>query len=254
MVTVVARESALEDTQDRLLGGRVVLRQPRRGYRVAIDSVLLAAAVPLKPGDRAIDLGCGVGAVSLCLLSRQPELQVFGVERQAVLAGLARRNAAENGWADRFTVEELDFTSSPEGWEGQFDHAVLNPPYHDAARQRPSPNAVKAAANHTAPAALPAALASARVSLKHKGRVTLVHRADALSEILEAMVGFGEIAICPLWPKAGRPAKRVIVSARKGMKSGSAILPGLVLHEADGAYTPTAHGILTEGRELELLG
>lgn len=253
MVTAAARESALETTQDRLLGGRVVLHQPRDGYRVAIDSVLLAAAVPVKAGESVVDLGCGVGAISLCLLSRQPELQVVGVERQAVLAELARRNAAENGWAGRFTVEELDFTSSPNSWQGRFDHAVLNPPYHDAVRQRPSPNAVKAMANHAAPAALTAALASARASLKHKGRVTLVHRADALGEILDAMQGFGEIAVCPLWPKAGRPAKRVIVSARKGVKSGSVLLPGLVLHEEDGAYTSAAATVLESGRGLDLL-
>ena len=33
-------------TDDSLLGGRVALRQPAEGYRVAIDPVLLAAAVP----------------------------------------------------------------------------------------------------------------------------------------------------------------------------------------------------------------
>ena len=37
-------------TEDALLGGRVVLRQPAAGYRAAIDPVLLAAAVPARGG------------------------------------------------------------------------------------------------------------------------------------------------------------------------------------------------------------
>ena len=57
-------------TEDRLLGGKVRLRQPRDGYRAAIDPVLLAASVPAKPGERVLDLGTGAGAAALCLMAR----------------------------------------------------------------------------------------------------------------------------------------------------------------------------------------
>ena len=50
----------MEVSEDKLLGGRVRLRQPIRGYRVAIDSILLASAVPAKRGSRVLDLGAGV--------------------------------------------------------------------------------------------------------------------------------------------------------------------------------------------------
>ena len=63
---------------DLTLGGRVRLRQPAEGYRVAVDPVLLAAAVPAGPGSRVLDLGCGVGAAALCLLTRVPEAEVTG--------------------------------------------------------------------------------------------------------------------------------------------------------------------------------
>ena len=39
-------------TEDALLGGRVRLLQPARGYRVAIDAVLLAAAMALRVPSR----------------------------------------------------------------------------------------------------------------------------------------------------------------------------------------------------------
>src|SRR5690349_12697346 len=91
-------------TEDALLDGRVHLLQPRRGYRVAVDAVLLAAAVHPRAGERVLDLGAGVGAVGLCLARRVPDCTIVGVELQPALADLARRNAALNGLGDRLQI------------------------------------------------------------------------------------------------------------------------------------------------------
>jgi tRNA1(Val) A37 N6-methylase TrmN6 len=72
-------------TRDALLAGKVALWQPTRGYRVAVDPVLLAAAVEPKAGDRVLDMGCGVAAISLCLLARCPDISVVGLERNVDL-------------------------------------------------------------------------------------------------------------------------------------------------------------------------
>ena len=88
-------ETAL--TEDALLGGRVRLLQPSRGYRVAVDAVLLAAAVEAAPGECVLDLGAGVGAVGLCIAARVPGCSIVGVELQSELAALAARNATLNG-------------------------------------------------------------------------------------------------------------------------------------------------------------
>ena len=37
-----------EVTQDAVLGGRLLLKQPRRGHRVGHDAILLAAACPAR--------------------------------------------------------------------------------------------------------------------------------------------------------------------------------------------------------------
>lgn len=47
-------------SSDALLGGQLFLRQPKSGYRAAIDPVLLAAAVPKTEG-LVLDAGCGTG-------------------------------------------------------------------------------------------------------------------------------------------------------------------------------------------------
>ena len=62
------------ETEDQLMGGRVRLRQPRDGYRAAIDPVFLAASVAAEPRQLVLDVGCGPGAAMLCLAARVSEL------------------------------------------------------------------------------------------------------------------------------------------------------------------------------------
>ena len=62
----------IETTFDSFLGGQVQVHQPRDGYRAGTDQVLMAAACPAVAGDTVLELGCGVGVASLCLLARVP--------------------------------------------------------------------------------------------------------------------------------------------------------------------------------------
>ena len=57
---------------DAFLGGRLVLRQPARGYRAGADAVMLAAACSARAGERVLELGCGAGAALFCLGARVP--------------------------------------------------------------------------------------------------------------------------------------------------------------------------------------
>jgi tRNA1(Val) A37 N6-methylase TrmN6 len=88
--------------------------------------------------------------------------------------------------------------------------------------------------------------------VKPKGTIVLVHRADRLDEIVSLLHGkAGELIVLPLWPKVGKPAKRLIVRARKGIRTGAAMLPGLVLHESDGKYTAEAEAVLRDGARID---
>jgi tRNA1(Val) A37 N6-methylase TrmN6 len=62
--------------------------------------------------------------------------------------------------------------------------------------------------------------------------------------------GCGSQRLLPLWPHAGEPAKRVLLLARKGGRGPGVVLPGLVLHNADGGYTPAADAVLRGGAGL----
>jgi tRNA1(Val) A37 N6-methylase TrmN6 len=237
--------------EDRLLDGRVRLRQPREGYRVAIDPVLLAAAVPASADERILDLGCGSGAAALCLLARVPECTLVGLERQPALARLAGENAALNGLGARFRVVEGDLLAPPKGLGADFDQVLCNPPFQTAAAAQPARHAERAAAHREGEAELADWIAAGLALLRPKGRLNLIHRADRLDEILALLrPAAGEVAVLPLWPKVGRPAKRVIVQARKASRGPLRLLPGLVLHGDDGAYSAAAQAILRGGAAL----
>src|SRR5262245_6776973 len=79
-------------TEDAALGGRLALRQPRRGHRFGHDAILLAAATGGRAGEHAVDLGAGVGAAGLALAARVPGLSVTLVEVDPALVALAVEN------------------------------------------------------------------------------------------------------------------------------------------------------------------
>ncbi|MCH8038644.1 MAG: methyltransferase [Proteobacteria bacterium] len=241
-------------SEDRLLGGRVRLSQPVEGYRAAIDPVFLAAAVPARAGESVLDLVRGAGAAALCLLARVPGTRVTGLELQADLVRLAGENARANGAADRFFAIAGDVARPPPRLApGAFHHVLCNPPQLMAEGSRPSPNPARDAANREGEARLADWVTAALAMVRPKGSLGFVHRADRLDALLAALVGrAGEIVVFPLWPRRGQAAKRILLRARKGVATPLRLSPGLVLHEADGRFTPAANAVLREGKGLEL--
>lgn len=243
-------------TDDAFLGGRLRLWQPVAGYRAAMDPVLLAAAVPARAGEAVLDLGCGAGAAALCLGARVPGLGLAGLELQAEYAALARANAARNGQV--LDVVEGDVAAMPAALRARvFDHVLTNPPYYGAA----GPAAADAGRDRALREVLPLAdwIAAGLRRLRPGGRITVIQSADRLADLLAALApGAGSVAVLPIAPRAGRPARRVIVAARKGGRGALRLLPPLVLHAApahagDGEdFTDAARAVLRDATALPL--
>lgn len=242
-------EADLSD--DRLLGGRLRFFQPCRGYRVAIDPVLLAAAVAALHGERVLDAGTGTAAAALCLAVRAPGALVVGLERDRELLAIGRRNAAANATVAPIELVAGDLLASPA--LPPFDHVMSNPPYHRRGAATP-PATDTGAAAHSAEVDISAWITACLDRLRPQGRLTLIHRADALAELLAALAELaGDVVVLPLWPSVEAPAaKRVIVAARKGGRGPSRLARGLVLHQPDGRFTEAAEAILRDGAPLPL--
>ena len=236
-------------TEDTLLGGKVRLLQPRRGYRVAVDAVLLATAVDARSGERVLDLGAGVGSVGLCIAARVPGCAVVGIELQSALQEIAERNAVLNGTESRVRTMEHDLAAGLPADLGPFDHVATNPPYLPAAVADPSPDRSKALATVESSAGLARWLAVATAALKSAGTLTIIHRSDRLEEIVDHLtrLGFGEIAT-----KLLPPAARVLVRARRCPILTRYISPPLMLHRTGGGYTDEAEAILRHAAPLAI--
>lgn len=240
-----------EISEDRLLGGRVVLRQPRHGYRAAIDPVLLAAAAPAVAG-RVLDLGCGTGAALLCYGARVPGPGLVGLEVDPASAALARENARLNGQGGRVSVHLGDVADPPRALAaGGFELVLMNPPHDDPNRADPSPDPDRRRARVEGAAGLAVWLRAALRLARPRGRIVLIHRADRLDAILAGLGrGAGAVAVLPLAPGAEAPAKRVIVTARKDVRTPLTLRAPLVLHGPDGAYAAKVAAALNDAAPL----
>ena len=241
-----------ELTEDRWLGGRLALVQPRRGHRVGTDAALLVAGAGT-PEGRIVDVGSGVGAVGLALAKRSPLASADLVEIDPELARLAESNAGSNGLLARVRVLRLDALSRRERREAGLadesaDCVVTNPPFFEARAVRVSPDEGKARA-HVLPGAEAGAtladwIAASIAVLKPGGRFVMIHRPDALRAILEAIGSrLGALALMPVHPTNSASAHRLLVSGVKGSKAPLRLAPALILHGGDGRLTPEADAI-----------
>ena len=242
-----------DTTSDTLLNGRVFLRQPARGYRVGVDPVLLAAAVPVRNNEAVADLGAGAGAAALCLACRVGSAKVTAFEISGEFVALAQQNVHANDVEGRVTVVCADILDSRALPEAHFDHVLSNPPFYREGRGTASPVAGRNRSLRLDEKGIVAWVRSAAKVLKPGGSASFIFSADWLEVLLAAMTPrFGGLRIYPFWARAGANAKRVIVQGRKGSGAPTQFLPGMVLHNGDGSFTEAADAVLRGGRAINI--
>lgn len=243
-------------TRDAFLGGRVHVRQPRAGYRAGIDPVLLAAAIPAKPGETALELGCGASPALCCLGIRMPGLTLAGLELQPGYADLARRNLSENALDG--TILTGDVAQPPAELRAiAADHVLINPPYFEPGTRSPAPDPGReiALAGDTP---LAAWIDTAARRLRPRGTCHVILRTERLPDALIALrARLGSVQALPLLPRAGAAPRLVLLRARKGGRAAFRLHAGLVLHrgdshEVDGDdYAPAIAAVLRDAGALK---
>lgn len=233
-----------------LLRGKVKLLQPKTGFHASLDSVFLGAAVPTKNHWKILDIGCGVGSAGLCVLARNPDISLTGLDIQEDLVDLAHQNVSLNGWRKQCRFFAADLRHEKVIQDNEFNIVMTNPPYHEGGTHTPSPRKMKALSHgeEASGATFENWVKYAHRKLKQGGNLVLIHRADRLDKIiltLEQRRWFGSLEIFPLWSHEGEDAKRVIIRARKERYAPMALKQGMIVHETNGKYTTDAERVLS---------
>lgn len=247
-------------TIDAFLGGRIDIIQPAAGHRAGLDAALLQAMIPENAAGHLVDLGTGTGVVALSAASRALNLQVTGVEIDPDMTAMAEQSLKlpkNQRFIGRVRFLTADAAASRPQREqaglsdGSADWVTMNPPFERAGRVRQSPDRRRSQAHVGDPGALSDWIGTASGLLKSGGKLAVIHRADALAELLEAARGrVGAIAVYPVYPRTNEPATRLLLSGVKGSRSPLEIRPGIVLHEKDGSWTRFAKEILNGQRNI----
>ena len=195
-----------------------------------MDAALLAAAVEMASDERGLEAGCGVGGALLQVAARCPKVRLVGIERDPAALDLAIGNIALNGLEDRVSAMEGDVAERFSNLGlAPVDTVFANPPFFDdpARLRAPAPSRRGA---WIADDGLGAWCAFLLKAVREGGRITLVHRADRLADLLtELAPKAGSFRIRAIHPFADAPAKRVLVRAVKTGKAPLVLLPPLIL-------------------------
>jgi tRNA1Val (adenine37-N6)-methyltransferase len=206
-------------TRDCFFNGKVVLRQPKSGYRFSVDAVILSYLARPERGDTVLDLGTGCGVIPVLLACRHPDIQLIGVEIQNALATFAKQNVDENQMADRIrilTKDMVDLSLSDIGKPA--DLVVTNPPYRKLASGRLNADAQRAVARHELKINLPLLLASARRMLRKGGRFAIIYPAARTIDLAAAMraADLEPKSLTMIHSLASSPARLVVVTGVGG--------------------------------------
>lgn len=240
----MAEEAAPAVTRDAFYGGRLSVSQPARGHRSGTDAILLAAAVSRDCAGLVYDVGAGTGVAGLGVALACPSARVCLVENDAAIAALAEAAVVENAMAGRVSVARCDVLSRDEravALPGKADIIVTNPPFHDAASVRLSPDLGRRSAHALSEdTTLADWIAACLDLLVARGVLIVIHHVKACPELLEALARrTGGVTLLAVHPRRDEPAHRVIVRATQGSRAPFAIAPPLVLHEGN-AFTEAA--------------
>lgn len=235
---------------DTLFDGKVVLYQPKKGYRFSVDAPLLTwFASPDKTISRCADLGCGCGVIGISLLAAQKAHRVVGVEIQPKLASLSLCNAEKNKVAQQFKVVTGSATHPHKLLiEKQFELVVSNPPFWPTDTGRLPPDEERRIARHEISITLNELVQTAQNLLHPKrGRFCIAFPAMRLEILMRAIASTGLNATRALFvhPRPDSSAELVLLEARWGRAGQLKIAPPLHLRNPDGSSSEAAKEILS---------
>jgi tRNA1Val (adenine37-N6)-methyltransferase len=235
-----------DETLDRLLSASIKILQKRKGYRFSIDSILLAHFIRLRGGQKVVDLGTGSGVIPIILGTKVKSTEIWGVEIQADLAEMAKRNVEINGLSGRVHILKGDARNLANRMESEgFDIVLTNPPYRRIRSGRLNLQRERAIARHEIKGSLPDMARVAFRLLKPKASFYVVYPAVRLADLITSL---RETHLEPkrlrlVHPNVRKGAQLVLFEATKGGGPGVEINPPLFIQDLNGQYSEEMRSI-----------
>lgn len=239
-------------TVDAFYSGRIKVYQPKQGFRAGTDSLLLASALDRFTAGEALEMGCGSGGALLPAAYRLKQAQFTGLEIDPAMAALAQQGAQANGFEDRVVIVQGNADDLAKDWQNRFELVFSNPPFFELGTIQ-TPGTGKEAA-YLENVSLKDWINAMLFALRPKGTFVMVHRAADLARILSIIERqTGEITVLPIHSYPGAEAKRVLVRARKGLRSGPMRLlePRYLYHEKGGERRGWTLAMQRDGAEID---
>ena len=128
--------------------------------------------------------------------------------------------------------------------DASFDFVIMNPPFN-AAKDRPTPDALKQQAHVMQDGLFERWIRSAAAVTRPRGGLAIIARPVSLAPILAALAGrFGAAEIMPVHARADTPAIRIVVRAKRASRGALVLKPPFILHDGPGdGFSPRADAI-----------
>ena len=234
-------------TLDSIWNKKINILQPARGYRFALDAVLLAHFLKIDSNEQALEIGSGSGVITILLSRFQKFQRVVAVEVQHSLAELSKKNFHLNSILNAEVLEEDIRNLKRLLPANSFDLLFSNPPYRKAGTGKLNPSHQKAIARHEIRMKMEDIFVCAKEFLKPEGRLSVIlpifRETDFL--LLAERYGFHWIEKRYVHSfKEEVPAfflASLSLARRKFTEH-----PSLVIYDSPGVYTPELQRMLEE--------
>jgi tRNA1Val (adenine37-N6)-methyltransferase len=230
---------------DALFSGRLTLLQPPRGYRVNVDTLLLAGfATAGRPrARRVVDLGAGVGALGLAYAFLGSVGHIDLVERDPALARLSAENLARAGATGESHVADLEGEGLPRLLRGTADVVLSNPPFFP----REAGTAAGGAKSGARSGPLAPFLRAAEAALGRRAYAFFAYPAPALPSLLAAASATSLVAKRLRFVHAfvGLPARLALIELRRAKPGGLVVEAPLIEWAAPKLRSPEVAALLS---------
>ena len=234
----------MELTRDFFLDKKIIVYQPKKGYRFSIDAPILADYIKINDNKSVLlEIGGGCGIISLIISKTKEIKRIYIIEIQEIMVKAIKKNIEENKVDALIKLVKGDFQNYP--FKRKFDIIFSNPPYRAMGSGKMPENVSKALAKFEIKLSMKKLLENSYDLLKEKGSLYLIYpydRAEKLKNIAEKQ-GFFRKRERLVYARKGREPVFYMVEFTK-TKGKKVYSDSMILEKENGEYTDEIEKIL----------